>query len=658
MTPDPLTSPPDASPGETIRGLDGLRAVSVAAVLLYHAHLQWLRGGYLGVEVFFVISGFLITGLLLKEHRRTGRISLPAFWARRSRRLVPALVLFLFALGTFGAVCLGAQAAQFRGDLLPSLAYGENWHQIAAGSSYFADRGLPLLRHLWSLSVEGQFYLVWPFLVAGCLALGKGRLLPLSVLTALLAAGSIGLMIHVADPWNASSVAAAASLNRAYLGTDTRAFGLLGGALLACATLGPARARGLDWAFNLGSLAALAGLAWLMARTDLEAPFLFHGGFLLVDACTLLLIAALLRSGSWLGATLGWGPLAWLGQRSYGLYLWHWPVFMLLAPGREGPAWWLLRLGLALALTELSYRLLEVPARHRGTLTRWLTWPLRNGAPEFGRALALAGLGLGVGVAAWDLSELTSLPAFVDPVEASIQAGAAALDNRPVDAPVPLPAPEPPPPGEPGPDAPIQAAVALPEGLQGLEVTAIGDSVMKGAALNLKKAGDTCLGAGRMVINAEECRAFFPALAIVRNYRREDRLGEVVVIHLGTNNSHIPTEQIGKLMGLLADRRLVLFLTVKSDKLEACDTVNRNLEGLLARYPNARIFDWRTAADPHPEFFYNDRTHLRPEGARFYSGMILAEIARYLGPGTVPRNPGRDVVAGLAPAALSTFLTE
>jgi peptidoglycan/LPS O-acetylase OafA/YrhL len=611
---------------------------------MYHAHCQWLRGGYLGVEIFFVISGFLITGLLLKEYARTGRIDLAGFWARRSRRLVPALLLFIFCLGTFGVAFLGLQAAQIRGDLLPSLLYGENWYQIGSGSSYFADRGLPLLRHLWSLSVEGQFYLVWPFLVVAFLGFFKGGLRPLAALTALLAAGSVAMMIHIADPWNVSSVAAAASLNRAYLGTDTRAFGLLGGALLAMLTLRPGRGgRWVDRALNLGSLAALAGLGALLARTELQTAFLFHGGFLLVDACTILVLAALIRpTPSWLGRALGWGPLEWLGQRSYGLYLWHWPVFLLLAAGRDGWAWWLLRLALALALTELSYRWVEVPARSQGAVKALFTRPFQAACPQPWGAFALAGLATVAGIAAWGAVRLNRLPLFVDPVEASIQAGAAALDNRSAEAehaPSPVQATARGAEGSrqagsaPGAEGASSGAVLppmpLPEGLEGLRVTAIGDSVMKGAAPNLKKAGETCLGAGRIVINAEESRSFFPALQIIRTYKLEDRLGEVVVIHLGTNNSSIPTSQLWKLMELLADRRLVLFLTVKSDKAEACATVNKELASRLAGYPNARIFDWRTAADPHPEFFYTDQTHLRPLGAQYYSAMILAQIARY-----------------------------
>ena len=616
---------PAVSLPSNIRGLDGLRAVSVVAVLCYHAHFGWMRGGYLGVEIFFVLSGFLITGLLLKENAATGRIDLPAFWKRRSRRLLPALLAFAFALCTTGVLFLGAQASQFRSDLLASVIYLENWHQIGAKSSYFADQGLPLLRHLWSLSVEGQFYLVWPFLVLGATRVFRGRTWPLALLTVLMAAGSLALMLHFADPGNPSSVKAAESLNRAYLGTDTRAFGLLAGALLAMATLSPRKAgRGLGWALNAASVAALAGLGWLMASTDSQGAFLYHGGFLLVDACTMLLIASLARpSTSWLGGALGWTPLEWIGQRSYGLYLWHWPVFTLLMPERHGFGFFLLRLFLTFVITEISYECLETPIR-QGALKRCFAQPTGL------RRLALAGLAVVGLLFLGEAIRLARYPAYVDPVEASIRAGEAALDNK---APAPMtclpPAPALPAPPTKGPlkAGPPLPPIPLPEGLQGIHVTAIGDSVMKGAALSLKKAGDTCLGPEMLLINAEECRAFLSALELIRTYKKADRLGEVVVIHLGTNNSNLSEKAFRKLMELLADRRLVLFLSVKSDKLEACDTVNKTLLSLLAGYPNARFFDWRAAANAHPEFFYADQTHLRPGGADFYAGMLLTQIA-------------------------------
>ena len=614
-----------------VPGLDGLRALSVLAVLMFHAHFGWMAGGFLGVEVFFVISGFLITGLLLKEFRQGGGIGLRRFYARRMRRLLPALLAVLFCIGAYGMAFLGTRASQFRADLLASFLYLENWYQIGSKSSYFADQGLPLLRHLWSLAVEGQFYMVWPLLVAGVLWVSRGRVLPLFILTGALGAASLGLMLRLADPGNLSSMKAMESLDRVYLGTDTRALGLLVGALLAMVL--PARRAGrllggtLDAAAGLG----LGALGLIMAWIDYQTPFLCRGGFLLVDGLTALVITALV-SGRAVAAILEWRPLKWLGERSYGLYLWHWPVFRLLAPGDGSMPWFLMRLLVAGLITEASYRYLEQPIR-QGALKRW------SAGAASRTPLRLAGAVVVLAMA-WETTALAARAPYVDPVQASIQAGAAALDDlRPVLPPRTREGVSPPvadSPAEPG-----RKAVELPPELKGVRLTAIGDLVMKGAAISLKKMGEVSLGPGMIQINAEECRSFIAAQAILRDYRQEKRLGEVVVVHLGTNNSSISQDQFRRLMASLADRRLVLFLTAKSDKVQACETVNKTLEALVAEFPNARVCDWKTAADLHPDYFYSDQTHLRPVGAQFYAEMILNQVWVPAG----QEQPGRTAAA-------------
>jgi len=588
----------------------------VLAVMLFHARLPWMPGGYLGVEVFFGISGFLITMLLLREWEQAGRIDFRRFWMRRLKRLYPALLMLLLVATLLGGFLLGPRAAQFRLDLLASSCSFENWYQILSGGSYFAVQGLPLCRHLWSLAVENQFYLVWPLLVAGLLSIPRFGRRALAWGTALLALGSFGLMLHLADPGNPSSARAAESLNRAYLGTDTRAFGILTGALLAMAPTRGSAGRLWRWGLDLAALAALAGLAMLCARLDIKDALLYRGGLLLVDGMTIVIIAALTQPcRGFTRALLGSRPMEWVGRRSYSLFLWHWPIFKWVGQGQSGPAWLLIRFALSLVIAEASYRWVEIPWRD-GVFRRWLApAPLRR------RMLALAAGSLVVGVSIRAGVVIARQPAYLDEVQESLKVNARALDRAAAPS-APAPA---------APTAPL--AAALPplaetsgQALEGLTITAIGDSVMKGAAIALKAAGETRLGDGAILINAEESRPFGQSLEIVEAYKKEGRLGEVVVIHLGTNNSNIQKAQFNRLAEILADRRLVLFVTAKSDNQAACDAVNATLAHLVDGMANACLFDWQAVAADRPELFYTDQTHLRPPGARFYATALLNQI--------------------------------
>lgn len=351
-------------------GLDGLRAVAVLAVIAYHLDAPWMRGGFLGVDLFMVLSGYLITGLLLAEAERAGgagRISLRSFWARRIRRILPAVVVLLIAVALYAWwFATPVERASLRWDAVASLTSWANWRFIVDGSGYWAQFGPPSpLTHMWSLAVEEQFYLVWPLVVAGVAAVSVGarrRRLLLAVAVAGTLASFVA-MIALYDP---------AFPSRAYLGTDTRVQTLLIGAIGALLLRpGPDRAPlGRATVRVAGPLAAVGVVAALVAVDD-RAAWMYHGGFTAFALGALVLVVAAGEHRGPLAGVLRVGLLVWIGQRSYGWYLWHWPLIVWLTPERLGPfgegsARVAVVLAGTVACAEVSYRMVERPLRTAG----------------------------------------------------------------------------------------------------------------------------------------------------------------------------------------------------------------------------------------------------------------------------------------------------
>jgi peptidoglycan/LPS O-acetylase OafA/YrhL len=374
--PRPWEQPPVPDRGYR-RGLDGLRAIAIIGVLLYHAGVGWVPGGLLGVDLFFVVSGFLITSLLIAELESTGRISPAAFYRRRALRLLPALAVVLFFTAAALVTFWPREVAHFRGDLVASFGYVTNWWFILRHQSYFIATGRPSpFQHLWSLAVEEQFYLLWPLAMvvfAGLLRTRRG-LIRLGVLAIGGACASAGLMALVAVRQN---LPYGADSSRVYFGTDTHAFSLLIGvaaAAVLAAGAGPLWQRRpgprATQALNYGGLAALAVVCWAMLRTSEFSPGLYRGGFWAFAVVAGVVVVAASRPGSRLESLLGGKALRWIGTRSYSLYLWHWPVFVFTRPQLDlplaGTADLVLRLVLVTALAEASYRLVEQPIRTVG----------------------------------------------------------------------------------------------------------------------------------------------------------------------------------------------------------------------------------------------------------------------------------------------------
>ena len=342
--------------------LDGVRALAVLAVIGYHARVGWLRGGFVGVDVFFVLSGYLITALLLAEHSQTGRIDVGAFYARRARRLLPALLLLLLGIAAYSAfVAYSGDRGAIRTDVLASLIYMQNWHLVWSGTSYFTAFAAPSpLRHLWSLAIEEQFYILWPATLLVLLRVVKGRR---GLLLGSLSLGALASAVLMARTFHSSL-----DPSRAYYGTDTRAHELLVGAVLAVllSRSRPQTARVRRRVPAAGLLAA-AGLLLVASRVSDTSAWLYRGGFLAIAVATAAVVATItLAPRGVMSRILSVAPLRATGRISYGLYLWHWPVLLWLDPDRtglQGPALLGLRVAVTFAIATASYVFVERPVR-------------------------------------------------------------------------------------------------------------------------------------------------------------------------------------------------------------------------------------------------------------------------------------------------------
>jgi len=371
-------------------GLDGIRALAIAAVLLYHGGVVWAGGGFLGVEAFFVLSGFLITSLLIAEWRRSATIALRAFWARRARRLLPALFCLVAVVGLYETLTSASSSVPgLKGDGIATLFYYGNWHQIVTQSNYFAATGpVSPLQHTWSLAIEEQFYILWPTSLLAAIwvtrrVLRRSRPTDRRVLGTLFAA-SVTLALASAVE-TLILFRGGAGVNRVYYGTDTRAASLLTGASLAFALAifrrrepaGRATSTGrgsgaLGWA----ALLALSAVLAMMHYATGASAWLYPYGMVGLDLAVAVIIAAVvLRPASAAGRIFSVGPARALGQISYGVYLWHFPLFLWLttaATGVSGAPLLGLRLAITLIVSIISFVLIEQPVRRR-KLPTWLT---------------------------------------------------------------------------------------------------------------------------------------------------------------------------------------------------------------------------------------------------------------------------------------------
>ena len=348
---------------DRLRGLDGLRALAVIGVLAFHDNR--LSGGFLGVDLFFALSGFLITSLLIRECTASGRIDLIGFWGRRLRRLLPAAMLLLVAVViSFRLFADTGEWIIARQDAPWAQFYVANWHQIASGNGYWDSFAAPsAFEHLWSLAIEEQFYVVWPVLVWAMWKLGRTRAISLATIVGFIAsATAMVLMFDGGDP------------TRVYMGTDTRAFSLLAGAVVALPVVRRRIERSLQrmrrWGeVIIGILIVSIGTSWFIVSGSDD--WLFRGGLIAHSVLAAIVAIGVGSASGPINNLLNWRPLAYIGRLSYALYLWHWPIFIFCSPSRMNTDGWrltIIRMSLTLIFSMLSYHVVEQTVRHRA---RW-----------------------------------------------------------------------------------------------------------------------------------------------------------------------------------------------------------------------------------------------------------------------------------------------
>lgn len=628
-------------------GLDGLRAVAVAVVVGFHFAPSAVPGGFLGVDIFFVLSGYLITRMIATEYLRLGSLRFGNFYLRRARRLLPGLGVVLTA-ALAGAAFWRDQMTTVRPATAAAAGYVSNWWLSFAHQSYFVTAGRPsMLQHLWSLAVEEQFYLFWPLIAVTVLTIASGRhkAAALAGAAALLASASALETALLAIAQNAPN---AADPSRLYYGTDTHSMGLLLGAAVGALAAGRAVGRTEDppasrWLPLTDGIAAAALFAVLVvvATVPQSSPGLYRGGFLGVAALTALAVGAVARRGSRLGGILDNRPMRWLAARSYAIYLWHWPVAVVSRPGIDvhwpGGAVLLARVGVTVVLADATYRFVEVPIRTGGFRAA-----IRAGAQRLRRvALGQAPVGAHLataGLVGWVLvagAVLISGPAAVlSPVQRALAAEQGGRDLRlgptlPTERPpfalgdsprlpssTTPPAPSPPRP-DPRPSPSPRRSTPSPHGPAPLpRISAFGDSVMLGAReyLNEEFPGGT--------MDAMEGRQPDPILADIEHDAAAGKLNPLVIIGVG-DNGLISPDMLRRALLRLRDIPRVIVLNDRVGRYwESAN--NHTIASIAPDFDNVRLLDWHRVSAGHPSWFYDDGTHLTPTGAIAYTRLIAS----------------------------------
>lgn len=566
-------------------GLDGLRAVAVIAIIIYHLNPRWLPGGFLGVDTFFVISGYLITSLLLREYYDNQMIDLKNFWIRRFRRLIPAVFFMAGVVITYVLIFESGIIQTVKEDGIATLIYMSNWWYIIEEVSYFeASEPRPFI-HLWSLAIEEQFYIIWPAVLL-ILLLKFKNYKHIMLVTFLMTFISLLWMMILTVPYEDNS--------RVYFGTDTRLHTLLLGVLLAFVWPPFRLKRDIDhkvklWIDGIGISAVLILIIFFITVDD-SSHWIYYGGLYLITLTTLLLIASSVHPSTVLPKLLGNPLFLWIGTRSYSLYLWHYPIITLInmnfVQGQIPFYIILIEVLLTLIFAEISFRWIETPFRRHGFKA---VWPAAKNKLRLITTAAVAVISLIVMTGAFD-------HLHVDVNENQMTKFLSEQDNS----------------AENEEDA--DEAVDLQE----ISPLFIGDSIMVNVGEELQNRIPNA------VIDGEVGRQIRDTLGLVQaNYSEYGNQDDIIVVQLGTNGT-FTEEELNELIGAF-DEAEIYFVNTRVPRSWETE-VNENLQEAGGNHENVTIIDWYSHSEGKTEYFSSDGVHLLPEGIESMADLIIETI--------------------------------
>ncbi|WP_243060472.1 acyltransferase family protein [Dorea sp. AF24-7LB] len=596
-----------------IKEIDGLRALAVIMVLAYHLKMPFAKSGLLGVTVFFVISGYLITGILINEIEESGGVDLKNFWLRRIRRLLPAVLSMAVVMIFVSAVVNRVVFTKGCNDLLSAVFGYNNWWQIFRKVSYFENAGAPSpFTHCWSLAIETQFYLIYPILLI-LLSKARNRGKVFAAVTAVLAMISVVLMGVLYSPDGDPS--------RVYYGTDTRAFSLLIGALAAIQKeyhIIKVKLQVKLWAV-IGSISVLILIGMMMLISSYSS-FLYYGGQAIVSVLVAFVVYAVTVSRSLLNIILDSSILKWIGDRSYSIYLWHYPIIVLMSGGKRA-AWWIviLEVVLSVGFAELSYRFIETPVRH-GIIGEYIG--IINSRPHNRRerhrqiqvarrslkamaAVLATGLALSLCIAfvpkkttldtvakrekkATEVTKLTNQKLKEQKAKKTAKTSKSTMTDE--------------------------------ELLKNVQMLLIGDSITVDVTDYFYKVlpnsiSDTKIG-----------RSTLTGVKVFDEYQTQKKWdGDGVIFALGTNGPMYDT--LGRIRQKVGDKPLFL-TTVHAPKEDFESSNNEEIRKFVKEHEHTYLIDWYTASADHPEYFDQDDTHLLPKGAEAYAQCIKDAVLK------------------------------